>query len=187
MKRDYKIIPEGIITKFNTLKMRELQLEHLVSTGVLKYDELPKINEMLSLFPQKEWTFSEEDFRLLETCCDNCVKVLTAAIPQAFLDEWELGDSKLYTQTSYGSLFWNEIELPPLTRTHFNVFEKIIKGNSLNSNISAQLCLYDMSDNCLEFTGLGELEAFIDHVQCEPATVFEADFLTGVFHEAYSI
>ena len=189
--RDYEIIPEGIITKFNTLKKRELQLEYLVSAGIIGKDEMPDTKEMIRLFPKKEWSFSKESFDLLCDCCDNCIKVLTAAIPQNFLDDWERCDTERYTQLNYRGLFWNEIELPVLTNIHFEAFKSIVECELDRENIGACIALYDMSGGILEFDSLQETEAFIGHVHCEPATVFEAivdaDSQIEGYREAYSI
>lgn len=186
--KNYNVIPEGIIEKFNTLKMRELQVEYLVSEGIASKDELPNIQEMVKLFPKKEWEFSKESFAQLVSCCDNYIKTLTAASPQNLLDAWEEeGDTSLFTYANYGRRFWNEIELPTLTEMHFEAFKSIIKCGLNKGKAEACIALYDMSDGILEFDSLSELEAFIGHVHCEPATIFEKNPDTGAYNEAYSI
>ena len=195
--KNYNVIPEGIIERFNTLKMRELQVEYLVSESIASKDELPNIQEMAKLFPKKEWEFSEESFVQLESCCNNYIKTLTAAIPQDLLDAWEEeGDTSQFTHANYGRRFWNEIELPVLTEMHFEVFKNLVECGSDNSKAGACIALYDMSDGVLEydmsdgvleFDSLSELEAFISHVHCEPATIFEKNPDTDAYDEAYSI
>ena len=100
-----EIILEGILTKFNTLKMRELQLQYLVSAGIISKHKLPNIRKMLRGLSQKEWNFSKESIDLFESYCDNCIKTLTAVIPPDFRDDWESCDTHRYTQLNYGILF----------------------------------------------------------------------------------
>ena len=157
------------VQSMDLLKKRYLQIEYLGKLDQITYsDTISKIGNIDDFVD-----FLKEDIEYMERY-----------IPSAILEFLDTGDYEVYTYDNHRRKFWNEIELPDKVQRYFNIFQKLMGGESTAAT-KYELQFYDLYPNSLFFENLETLEALIQEEDFAPFTVYEIN--GEICNELYTV